>query len=170
MKILVTYSSKTGNTKKLAEGIYEGLGEMEKEILPMSEVKSLDAYDTVLAGYWVDKGGANEEAAAFLKEISGKKVGVFATLAFWPDSDHGVGAIKAGEDLVKEKNHVIGRYICQGKIDPRMIEIFEKMPKDNPHYPTPEKRKRHRISANHPSAADIACAAELFRERIEEDV
>ena len=50
MKILVTYSSKTGNTKKLAEGIYEGLGEMEKEILPMSEVKSLDAYDTVLAG------------------------------------------------------------------------------------------------------------------------
>ena len=86
MKILVTYSSKTGNTKKLAEGIYEGLGEMEKEILPMSEVKSLDAYDTVLAGYWVDKGGANEEAAAFLKEISGKKVGVFATLAFWPDS------------------------------------------------------------------------------------
>ena len=155
MKILVTYSSKTGNTKKLAEGIYEGLGEMEKEILPMSEVKSLDAYDTVLAGYWVDKGGANEEAAAFLKEISGKKVGVFATLAFWPDSDHGVGAIKAGEE---------------GKIDPRMIEIFEKMPKDNPHYPTPEKRKRHRISANHPSAADIACAAELFRERIEEDV
>lgn len=170
MKVLVTYSSKTGNTKKLAEGIYTGLGEMEKEILPMSEVKSLDSYDVVLAGYWVDKGGANQEAAQFLETIEGKKVGVFATLAFWPDSEHGFGAIKAGEDLVKEKNHVIGKFICQGKIDSRILEMFKKMPKDNPHYPTPEKHKRHLISANHPSAADIACAAELFKERIEFDV
>ena len=170
MKILVTYSSKTGNTKKLAEGIYEGLGEKEKTILPMAEVESMDAYDIVLVGYWVDKGGPNEEAAKFLETIEGKKVGLFATLAFWPDSEHGYNSILAGEKLVKEKNHVIGKYICQGKIDDKMIEIFEKMPEGNPHRPTPEKRKRYKISANHPSAADIAVAAELFGERIEADV
>lgn len=170
MKVLVTYSSKTGNTKKLAEGIFEGLNEMEKEILPMSEVESLDGYDTVLAGYWVDKGGANKEAAEFLGTIEGKKVGVFATLAFWPDSEHAEQSIHAGVDLVKEKNHVIGSYICQGGLDPKVVEMFKKMPKDNPHYPTPEKEKRHRVAASHPSAADIACAAERFRERIEADV
>lgn len=170
MKILVTYSSKTGNTKKLAEGIFEGLGEMEKDIAPMSEVKSLEKYDIILAGYWVDKGGPNEEASAFLKQITGKKLGIFATLAFWPDSEHAFSSIQAGEALVKENNHVIGKFICQGKIDPRMIEMFEKMPKDNPHYPTEEKRRRYEISANHPSQADIACAAELFRERIQANV
>lgn len=170
MKVLVTYSSKTGNTKKLAEGIYAGLEKVEKEILPMSEVSDLSSYDTVLAGYWVDKGGANKEAAEFLAKIEGKKVGVFATLAFWPDSEHGYHSILAGEALVKEKNHVIGKYICQGKIDDKMVEMFEKMPEGNPHRPTPEKRKRYKISANHPSAADIAVAAEMFRERIEADV
>lgn len=170
MKILVTYSSKTGNTKKLAEGIYEGLGDMEKTILPMKDAENLDEYDIVLAGYWVDKGGPNTEAAEYLKKISGKKVGVFATLAFWPDSEHGYQSILRGEALVKENNHVIGKYICQGKIDPRMIEIFKKMPEGNPHKPTPEKQKRYVISANHPSAADIAVAAEMFRERIEADV
>ena len=170
MKILVTYSSKTGNTKKLAEGIFEGLGEMDKSIAPMSEAVDIDGYDIILAGYWVDKGGANQEAAEYLKKISGKKVGLFATLAFWPDSEHAYKSILAGEALVKEKNHMIGKYICQGKIDPKMVEMFEKMPEGNPHKPTPEKKKRYVISANHPSAADIAVAAEMFRERIEADV
>lgn len=170
MKILVTYSSKTGNTKRLAEGIFEGLGDMDKTILPMSEVESLEIYDMVLAGYWVDKGSVNAEAAEFLRSIEGKKVGIFATLAFWPDSEHGENSIRAGEALVKEKNHVIGRYICQGSIDPHMRELFKKMPEDNPHYPSPEKEKRYKIAAGHPSAADIACAAERFRERIVENV
>lgn len=169
-KVLVTYSSKTGNTKKLAEGIFGGLENVEKTILPMAEVSSIEEYDTILAGYWVDKGGPNEEAAAFLKTIENKKIGLFATLAFWPDSEHGYQSILNGEKLVKEKNQVIGKYICQGKIDDKMVEIFEKMPEGNPHKPTPEKRKRYKISANHPSAADIAAAAELFRERIDADV
>lgn len=170
MKVLVTYSSKTGNTKKLADGIFEGLGEIEKSIFPMSEVNSLEDYDIILAGYWVDKGGPNEEAKKFLEKIENKKVGLFATLAFWPDSEHGYNSILNGEKLVKEKNHIIGKYICQGKIDEKMVELFEKMPEGNPHKPTPEKRKRYKISANHPSVADIEVAKEMFRERIEADV
>lgn len=170
MKILVTYSSKTGNTKKLAEGIFEGLGDMDKTILPMKDATDISDYDIVLAGYWVDKGGANTEAAEYLKTIKGKKVGLFATLAFWPDSEHAYKSILAGEALVKEENHVIGKYICQGKIDQKMVEMFLKMPEGNPHRPTPEKEKRYAISANHPSAADIAVAAEMFCERIKADV
>lgn len=170
MKILVTYSSKTGNTQKLAQGIYEGLGNMDKDIMPMSEVNDMRGYDVVLVGYWVDKGGPNHEAAEFLKTIRDKKVGVFATLAYWPDSEHGFKSIMAGEELVKENNHVIGRYICQGKISDQMVAMFEKMGENSPHKPTPEKKKRYAISANHPSEADIAVGAEMFRERIEADV
>lgn len=170
MKVLVTYSSKTGNTKKLAEGIFEGIGNVEKEIFPMKEVANLENYDIILAGYWVDKGGPNEEAKKFLETIENKKVGLFATLAFWPDSEHAYNAILNGEKIVKDKNHVIGKYICQGKIDEKLIEVFEKMPEGNPHRPTPEKRKRYKISANHPSNADISVAAEMFKERIEADV
>ena len=170
MKVLVTYSSKTGNTEKLAQGIYDGLIDMDKNIMPMKEVSDISKYDVVLVGYWVDKGGPNEEAANFLQKIEGKKVGIFATLAFWPDSEHGFNSLMAGEKLVSEKNHMIGKYICQGKLDDKMIEFFESMPEGNPHKPTPEKRKRYAISANHPSKADIMVAAEMFNERIAADV
>lgn len=164
-KILVTYSSLTGNTKKLAEGIYEALN-MPKDIMPMKEVKDLDSYDVVLAGYWVDKGGPNEEAKKFLENIEGKKVGIFATLAYWPDTQHGWNSLIRGEELVKDKNTVIGRFICQGKLSDKIIERFKSFPADNPHSITEEKLKRYKIAANHPSKVDIAAAAELFTERL----
>ena len=98
MNILITYSSKTGNTKKLAEGIYEGLATDNKTILPMSEVTSLEEYDTILVGYWVDKGAPNEESKKFLEAIKGKTVGLFATLGFWADSEHAWKSICNGKN------------------------------------------------------------------------
>lgn len=166
MNVLITYSSKTGNTKKLAEGIFEGLELEKKTILPMKEVISMDEYDTVLVGYWVDKGGPNEEAKQFLETIEGKKVGLFATLGFWSDSEHAWESLRNGEEIVKEKNEILARFICQGALDERIIAMFEKLPADNPHAVTPEKRRRYAIAKNHPSKADILSAAELFNERI----
>ena len=47
MKILVTYYSESGNTKKLAEAIYDAIEEPGKEILPVQEVQSVDSYDLI---------------------------------------------------------------------------------------------------------------------------
>lgn len=170
MKVLVTYSSKTGNTKKLAEGIFEGLEVADKQIMPMKEVTDLAAYDVVLAGYWVDKAGPNEEAKVFLQGLENKVVGLFATLGFWPDSEHAWQSLCNGEALVKDKNKVIAKYICQGKLDSKIIQMFEKLPQDNPHAVTPEKRKRYEIAANHPSKVDLLAGAELFNERLKASV
>lgn len=166
MNILVTYSSKTGNTKKVADGIFEGIEAEKKEIKPIREVDSIENFDIILVGYWVDKGGPNEEAKLFLEKLEGKTVGIFATLGFWPDSEHAWNALLAGEALIKEKNKVIGKYICQGKVDETLIAMFEKFPEGNPHKPTPEKRKRYEVATKHPSKTDIQAAAELFYERI----
>lgn len=167
MKLLVTYSSLTGNTEKLARGIYEKIEGIDKEIMPIKEVRCSEDYDIILVGYWVDKGGPNEHAKSFLSQLKGKKVGVFATLGYWADSDHALNALKKAEDILKEnENELIGRFICQGKLDERIIRQFEKLPKDNPHAVTPEKRKRYAISQNHPTLIDILSAAELFNERV----
>jgi flavodoxin len=172
MKVLVTYSTLTGNTKKLAEGIYEGITAEEKAIMPMGEVSGteLDSSDIVLAGYWVDKGGPNKEAQEFLLRLSGKKIGLFATLGFWPDTEHGWNSLMKGEELVKEKNKVIARYVCQGKLGDDMIAMFSKLPADNPHAITEEKLRRYEVAKKHPSATDIAHAVEVFEERISVNV
>jgi len=46
MKTLVTYFSQTGNTKKVADAIYEAI-EGEKEIKPVNEVESLEDYGII---------------------------------------------------------------------------------------------------------------------------
>lgn len=165
MKVLVTYSSKTGNTKKLAQGIYEEI-QADKAILPMNEVTDVTEYDVVLAGYWVDRSAPNAEAKEFLENLEGKQVGLFATLAYWPDTQHAWDSLVNGEALVSAKNKVIGKYICQGKLDEKIIAMFENLPADNPHAVNDEKRRRYEIAKNHPSKADIAAAAELFSERL----
>lgn len=166
MNVLVTYSSKTGNTKKLAEGIFAELPIQEKIICPISEVNNLESYDIVLVGYWVDKAGPNKEAKEFMERLEGKQVGIFATLAYWPDSQHAWDSLVNGEAMVSDKNTVIGRYICQGKLDEKIIAMFESLPAENPHSVNEEKRARYKVAKQHPSKADIAAGAELFCERL----
>ena len=66
MKTLVTYSTLTGNTKKVAEAVFEAVSG-EKEIMDIKSIKETDGYDRILVGYWVDKGDANEEAKKLWK-------------------------------------------------------------------------------------------------------
>ncbi|NLZ38199.1 MAG: flavodoxin [Firmicutes bacterium] len=77
-KILIAYSSRTGNTEKVAKAIYEVLS-ARSDIQKLPEV-NCEKYDTVVMGYWVDKGTANEESLNFIKSLSGKKVVLFGTL------------------------------------------------------------------------------------------
>ena len=78
MKTLVVYSTKTGNTKKVAEAIAQALP--GAELHDVKTAPAPDAYDFIAMGFWVDKGGPNKEAADYMKTISGKKVFTFFTL------------------------------------------------------------------------------------------
>lgn len=169
MNILITYSSETGNTKKLAEGIYKNINEdnrLNVKIRPIKEVENIDDYDAILVGYWVDKGGPNKEAEAFMRKIKNKKVGIFATLGAYPDSKHGFNSLLRGEELLEENNEVIGKYICQGAVSPKLIEAFKKLDSSNHHAITAEKMKRYKIAELHPNEAEVLSAAILFKERL----
>ena len=169
MKILITYSSKTGNTKKLASGIYKNIREecgLNVSIKPINEVKCIEDYDAILIGYWVDKGGPNKEAQEFMKRIKKKRVGIFATLGAYPDSNHGFNSLVKGEDLLKENNEIIGKYICQGAVDSNLIEAFKKLDSNNYHAITDEKLRRYKIAKLHPNEAEILSASILFKERL----
>ena len=166
MKVQVIYSSLSGCTKKLAQGIYDGLGDVEKSIHDLAEGNPALDGDILLLGYWVDKGGPNAQMKAFMDKLKGKTVGVFCTLAYWTDAAHGTGSLTAGIDAVKEKNTVIGGYVCNGHISDKMIESFRSNPTGH-HSATPEAELRWKLMANHPTAAEIALGAERFRERVE---
>ena len=166
MKVQIVYSSLSGCTRRLAEGIFEALTVEDKELYDLAAgAPALDG-DVVLLGYWVDKGGPNAAMKAFMETIEGKNVGVFCTLAYWADSAHAHAALAAGAALVKEKNRVLGGYVCNGAMSQAMIDRFRAAGTSGPHSASPASEARWALLKGHPTEAEIALAAERFGERI----
>ncbi len=59
MRVLVAYMSKTGNTRKVAEAIYEAL-DCTKEIMPVDQVVDISGYDLSFLGFPVQKTGVEK--------------------------------------------------------------------------------------------------------------
>lgn len=65
--------------------------------------------------------------------------------------------------LVDEDNQIIGEFMCQGKIDPRLTEAFAKRSSEHHHSMTPERAARHERAKNHSEAQDLNNAKEVFQ-------
>jgi flavodoxin len=157
---LIVYSSKTGNTRKLAEGLQRGLAAAlgAVRIVAVEDNPDPDGADWILVGFWADRGNADEKVLGYLQSLEGRNVGLFGTLGAYPDSDHAKDIGQKVRGLAGAKNTVLGCFLCQGKIDPALIKRFKSLPPDNPHAMTPERVKRHEEAAKHPCDQDIAAA------------
>ncbi|MDR0568665.1 MAG: flavodoxin family protein, partial [Spirochaetaceae bacterium] len=100
-KGLIVYSSRTGNTRKIAEGIARGFtGQGVQVRLVAIEEKPVPGEDEwTLVGFWADRGDADEKAREYLKSLRNRYVGVFGTLGAYPDSDHAREIAKKVEEL-----------------------------------------------------------------------
>jgi len=165
MKVQIIYSSLSGCTKRLAKGIYDGLNTQDKTLHDLNNGEPKLTGEVILLGYWVDKGGPNEQMQKVMKQVEGKKVGVFCTLGFWADSVHAQQSLHNGVELVKEKNTVIGGYVCNGALSQPMIDAFRTRI-GGPHSATPASETRWAILKDHPTQNEINLAAERFNERL----
>ncbi len=162
MKVLVTWSSKTGNTKAVGEAISE-VCPSDTTSCPIEEAPEGGAdFDLLIVGYWVDKGQPDGKCRKFIKTLNGKKVAFFGTLGAYPDSEHARESMQKAEDLA-EGNEVCGHFICQGKVDPKLLEMMAKMP-GNPHPMTPEREARIEEAKKHPNEEDFENARKCFRD------
>lgn len=167
MKILLAYSSKTKNTKKVAEAIYEEIkSEHQVTLQDIRKVKKtkLEDFDIYILGCWVDKATLNKNMMKFIEEqdISNKKVSLFMTCGVPREHDHAEESITNYINYMKERNNdVLGSFICQGKIDPKIKIVFKILTWKDPNF-------IHKIddvmmewiegSKTHPNAQDLADA------------
>ncbi len=163
LKSLVVYSSLTGNTKKVAEAVAEVLAP-NCDIHKVEDNPDFTDYDLVAVGYWVDKGTADKKAADYLKSIKNSNVAVFATLGAEADSPHAVSSLQNGIDMVDSSNKVVGKFICQGKIDPKLLEFMKKQFGSKGHFHSVDEQRleRHRKASTHPDEQDLANAKSVF--------
>lgn len=161
MKSLVVYSSKTGNTQRVAQAIYDVLPQ-PKTISRVEDAPPADGFDFIALGFWVDKGTADKKAQKYMSGMKKCKVGVFGTLGAYPDSDHAKQSMKKATSLL-HGNEVIGTFLCQGKVDPVLVRMMAETMKDDPHHSmTPEREARLKEAAKHPDKTDLENAADIF--------
>ncbi|HOG33517.1 MAG TPA: flavodoxin family protein [Petrotogaceae bacterium] len=162
MRSLLLYSTLTGNTEKVAKAVYETMPQ-GTELKKASNSEEPSDYDVIVIGFWVDRGTADEKILKFVEKTRGKKVAFFFTLGAYPDSPHAVKTAKDFEELLKKNdNEVLGYFMCQGRIDPKLTEKFKDLPKDHPHAMTEERRKRHEEASKHPDENDLTAAKKVF--------
>lgn len=124
MKALVTYVSRTGNTKKVAEAMFDAM-QCQKEIKDFENVESTDGYDLLFVGFPIEAFGPAQPARDFMAQhVPGKKVALFTTHASPEDSEDlppwldGCRTAAAGAEIV-------GFFNCQGELAPDIMAALQ---------------------------------------------
>ena len=146
MKYAIVYSSRTGNTRQLAEKAFEVLGEREGgECVYFGEVPAgplegataqrFREAEILYAGFWTDKGNADSGILSLFKEL-GKtdnmppEIILFGTAGFGADQAYFSQIIRRLEGELPQNCTVIGWYMCPGRMGEGVRRRYEAMLQD----------------------------------------
>ena len=126
----IIYSSKTGNTKKLAEAIYNTLPQNKCDYYG-----TVDKIDDVLSnviyiGFWTEKGNADHLTIDFLNKLKNKKIFLFGTAGYGESEKYFEGIINNVKKNIDSSNTIIGTFMCQGKMPISVRKRYEKQKKE----------------------------------------
>lgn len=150
MKALIVHSSKTGNTKKVAKWIYDGISG-RTTMKTTEDAPDPAGYDLIAVGFWFQGGKPDTQAADFLEkvnELQGQKVFLFATHGAATQSNHAQKGIAAAKEMVKNCE-VVGVFNCQGEVNPDVLAKAQA--KD----PQPEWLVDAPDAVGHPAGSDM---------------
>ena len=116
MKTLVAYFTQTGNTRQVAEAIFETLPE-GKAIAPIGELADLEGYDLVFFGFPIQAGRPAKDAAEFFEPRGkGKRVAVFITHGAPEDAERVGPWLEGVRDFTAAAGaELVGLFDCQGE-------------------------------------------------------
>ena len=155
-KTLVTYFSRTGNTKKIAEAVFEAVPG-DKVLLPMKEVSDLAPYRLVFVGFPVQSHSVPPPVEEFLKRIpAGKKIAFFSTHGSVTGSNLAREAVEHAAILVRGAK-LVGTFACRGKVSLAALEVLGRSPEHE------AWADMAASAATHPDEHDVADAKAFAR-------
>ena len=155
-KTLVTYFSRTGNTKLVAEAIFDET-QGDKTLKPMADIDDLTPYQVIFAGFPVQTHSVPYQTEVFLKKIpEGKKVALFSTHGSVTGSRLSREALEYASVLVA-KAKLVGTFSCRGKVSMKALEVLMKSPEHE------AWADMAASAATHPDEHDLAEARSFAR-------
>lgn len=172
MSSLVLYSSETGNTKKVANAIFEALPSADKDIKNIEEIDpaSLQDYDFYFVGYWLRKGSCSIEVIRFLSSLHHKRVALFGTCGLPQDSDGREAITQRISVWLPEDNEFLGSFLCQGSMPISVRNCCESMRTKIGDSECAKFLDAFDEALLHPDAADLTNAARFARQMLEKTV
>ena len=170
MKILVACFSQTGNTRQIADAIYqEAALSNDAEMVNIEDISAdkLSAYDLVFIGSPIHAGGLAQQVQSLLASIPANptfKMAAFFTHASFAYEKQGFEqGVQQFVDVSKEKDiEYLGYFDCQGRLTPELHDMVQQAQK----VPDEEWAKRMAECDKHPSSGDEQMAKVFVREFI----
>ena len=134
MSYAIVFSSKTGNTRLLADTLRASLPQNECTYFGAPAPEALEA-ETLYIGFWTDKGHADDTLTAFLQTLKGKRVFLFGTAGFGGSAPYFEKILAATRQALDGSNTVIGSFMCQGKMPVSVRQRYEAMKAKPLHIP-----------------------------------
>ncbi len=157
MKQLVVYSSRSGNTKKLAEFIFSRLAG-DKEIKSIAEAPDPAGYAVVAVGFWFRSGQPDPDSQEYLKKCTAvNKLFLFATHGAAANSNYAAIGMNRARELAAGAQ-IAGCFDCPGEVSAKVLENAAN--KD----PQPAWLKDAPAAKGHPNSDDFYKLAEALEE------
>ncbi|MFX1540553.1 MAG: flavodoxin family protein [Promethearchaeota archaeon] len=121
MKVLFTYRTLTGNTKKVIEAMYDEI-QVEKEIKPWNEIESLEGYNINFIGFPIEAMGPGHQTKEWLAEhVDGKRIALVITHGSPDDTQPLQEWLQKCRDAAVGAE-IVGLFHCRGDMSEQLIE------------------------------------------------
>lgn len=138
--IAILYNSNSGNTRMVAEALERALADDGARIASVKiaaasvaqATGAAAAADTVLVGFWCDKGSCTDEVARVLGGLAGKRVFLFGTAGFGGAPAYFERILAAVRAKLPEDATYLGGAMCQGKMGQGVLARYEAMLAEKP--------------------------------------
>lgn len=161
MTYSIVYSSKTGNTKMLADALHQALPADDCLYFGAPDAQALAA-ERIYIGFWTDKGTCDAETAAFLAQLTQQEIFLFGTCGFGGGVAYFEQILARVRDLLPESVQLVGSYVCPGKmpqsVRDRYVRIAEEEPAKRSHMQ--KMIFNFDCALSHPDASDLQALIE----------
>lgn len=131
MSYAIVYSSKTGNTRMLADALRGVLPEEDCLYFGPPDAAALEA-DRLYIGFWTDKGTCDGATAAFFDQLDSQEVFLFGTCGFGGSEVYFRQLLERVQSRLPETAEVIGQYMCVGRMPQSVRERYLRIAEEEP--------------------------------------
>ena len=162
MSYSVVFSTRTGNTKLLAETVRKSLSQNDCIYFGYPGQEALHA-DRLYVGFWTDRGCCDNGTAEFLRTVKNKELFLFGSAGYGGSEEYYQKILRQTESLLDDSCRVVGTFMCQGKMPESVRKCYEEMTQGpNPIHNLMGMLENFDKASSHPDRADL--------EKLEQDI